>query len=98
MPTGRRIWCIKLQKEVFAKPDFLNYARTNLVLVEVDFPNRKKLSPEQQRANDALAKRFGVEAYPTIIVLDGAGRKLGELGYQPGGPKPFIAALEKLKK
>jgi thioredoxin-related protein len=66
--------------------------------VEVDFPQRKKLSPEQQKANDALAKKYKIEGYPTIIVLDGAGKKLGELGYQPGGPKAFIASLEKLKK
>jgi protein disulfide-isomerase len=91
-------WCIKLNKEVFSQPAFIEYAKTNLVLVEVDFPNHKKLSPEQKQANDALAKKYKIEGYPTIIVLNGEGRKVGELGYQPGGPKAFIAELEKLKK
>lgn len=91
-------WCIKLHKEVFSQPAFLEYAKDNLVLVEVDFPQRKKLSAEQKQANDALARKFNVQGYPTIIVLNSAGKKVGELGYQPGGPKAFIAALEKLKK
>lgn len=91
-------WCIKLNKEVFSQPDFQSYAKDNLVLVEVDFPQRKKLSAEQKKANDALAKKYKIQGYPTIIVLDSQGKQLGELGYQPGGPKAFIASLEKLKK
>ena len=31
-------WCIKLHNEVFSKPEFSEYAKKNLVLVEVDFP------------------------------------------------------------
>ena len=90
-------WCIKLHKEVFSQTEFVDYAKTNLVLVEVDFPVKKKLSADQKKANDALAKKYNVQGYPTIIVLDGQGKKLGELGYQPGGPKAFIASLQKLK-
>jgi thioredoxin-related protein len=91
-------WCVKLHKEVFSQPAFQEYAKANLVLVEVDFPQRKKLSAEQKKANDALAAKYSIQGYPTIIVLNSAGKKVGELGYQPGGPKAFIAALEKLKK
>jgi protein disulfide-isomerase len=91
-------WCMKLDKEVFSTKEFADYAGKNLVLVEVDFPNKKKQSAELKKANDALQKKYGIEGYPTIIVLNGEGKKVGELGYMPGGPKPFIAALEKLKK
>lgn len=91
-------WCIRLNKEVFNTPEFTEYAKNNLVLVEVDFPSRKKLSPELKKANAALQKKYGVEGYPTIIVLNGEGKKVGQLGYMAGGPKAFIAELEKLKK
>ena len=91
-------WCIRLNKEVFTKPEFAEYAKKNLVLVEVDFPRRKKLSPDQNKANKELAAKYKIEGYPTLIILDGTGSKVGELGYQAGGPKPFIAELEKLKK
>lgn len=91
-------WCIKLNKEVFSKPEFAEYAGKNLVLVEVDFPRGKKQSEELKKANKALQEKYKIEGYPTIVVLDSEGKKLGELGYQPGGPKAFIAELDKLKK
>jgi len=90
-------WCIKLKKEVFSTPEFAAYAAKNLVLVEVDFPRKKTLPAEQKKANDALAAQYKIEGFPTIIVLGPDGKKVGELGYQPGGPKAFIAELEKLK-
>lgn len=91
-------WCIKLSKEVFSQPAFVEYADKNLVAVEVDFPRKKTLSAAQKQANAALARKYNIEGYPTIIVLNSDGKKIGELSYQPGGPKAFIAALEKLKK
>ena len=91
-------WCIKLNREVFSQPEFADYAAKNLVLVEVDFPRTKAQSKELQKANDALQTKYGIEGYPTIIVLNSAGQKVGQLGYMPGGPKAFIAELEKLKK
>lgn len=90
-------WCIKLNKEVFSQPDFAEYAKKNLVLVELDFPNKKPQSDELKAANKALAKEYGIRGYPTIIVLNSAGKQVGQLGYMKGGPKAFIAELEKLK-
>jgi protein disulfide-isomerase len=91
-------WCIKLNKEVFNTPDFKAYAAKSLVLVEVDFPQKKEQSAEQKKANRALQEKYGIEGYPTLIVLDGDGKQVGKLGYMKGGPKPFIAELQKLKK
>jgi len=91
-------WCIKLKNEVFDKKEFKEYADKNLVLVEVDFPRKKEQSAEQKKANRELAQKYGIRGYPTIIVLDGAGKQVGELGYMKGGPEPFIAELKKLKK
>ncbi len=90
-------WCIKLNKEVFSKPEFVEYAEKNLVPVEIDFPRKKTQSAELKKANQQLQAKYKIEGYPTIIVLNGQGKKVGELGYQPGGPKAFIASLEKLK-
>jgi len=90
-------WCIKLNREVFSQPEFADYASKNLVLVEVDFPRNKPQTAELKKANEALQAKYNIEGYPTIIVLNSAGKKVGELGYQAGGPKPFIAALDKLK-
>ncbi len=91
-------WCIRLHKEVFSQPEFAEYAKKNLVLVEVDFPRMKKLSEAQKAANDALQQKYKVQGYPTIIVLNGEGKQVGELGYMKGGPAAFTAELDKAKK
>ena len=91
-------WCIKLDREVFAKQEFRDYAGKNLVLLEVDFPRRKQLPAAQQSQNEQLAMKFQVQGFPTIVVLDSDGKKVGELGYTPGGPDAFIAELNKLRK
>ncbi|HEY0368963.1 MAG TPA: thioredoxin family protein, partial [Chthoniobacterales bacterium] len=38
-------WCIKLDREVFSKPEFKAYAEKNLVLLELDFPRGRELTP-----------------------------------------------------
>ena len=85
-----------LEKQVFAQPEFAEYAAKNLVLLKVDFPRIKMQSDEEKAANAKLAEQYGIEGFPTIVVLDPSGKTLGELGYMPGGPQAFIAALEKL--
>jgi protein disulfide-isomerase len=91
-------WCIKLEKDVFSKPDFIKFAEKNLVMVTVDFPNKKKLAPDQKKANDALKAKYNVRGFPTLIVLNGAGDKVFEkVGYMDGVQK-WIDELEAAKK
>jgi protein disulfide-isomerase len=92
-------WCRKFDKEVFSQPQFKDYARQNLVLLEVDFPRAKSQSVDQRKQNLELANQYQVQGFPTIVVLDGNGQKLWQYdGYFPGGPDAFIAQLEKLRK
>lgn len=90
-------WCIKLDREVFSQPAFKEYAKKNLVLLEVDFPRRKSLPAQLKKQNKELAKKYNIDGYPTIIILDSSGKQIGTLGYMGGGPSHFIAAIEKLK-
>ncbi len=90
-------WCIKLDKEVFSKPEFKEYAKANLVLVEVDFPQGKRQTKKLKEQNEKLQQEHGVQGYPTIIVLNSEGKKVGKLGYMEGGPKAFVAKLDELK-
>ncbi len=91
-------WCILLDREVFSKPQFKEYASKNLVLVEVDFPKTKPMPAAVRAQNVRLAERYQVQAFPTIVVLNGDGQIVGEIGYVRGGPDAFIAVLEKLRK
>ena len=91
--------CIKLKKDVLSTKEFLDYAKTNFVLVEVDFPKRKQLSPEQQQANSALSQKYNIEAFPTIVVVKSDGEEVWrQMSYVPGGPKAWIGMLEEAKK
>ena len=89
--------CIMLHRQILSQPEFAQYAAKYLVLMEVDFPRQKEQSAEQRAANEKVADQFQIEGFPTVIVLDSQGKKLGDLGYMPGGPKPFLAALDKLR-
>ncbi len=92
-------WCLQMDKDVFSTPEFKEYAKQHLELVEVDFPHAKSLPADVKRQNDQLQKQYDVEGFPTIVVLNAAGKKVGEFeGYQEGGPKAFIDQLEKLPK
>ena len=91
-------WCIKFKKEVFDTQEFQDYAAKNVVLVELDYPRKKEQSADLKKANAALKDKYGISGYPTLIVLDKDGKKIGkQVGYEEGGPKAFIAKLEKFK-
>lgn len=89
-------WCIKLMDEVFSKPEFMSYAKDNLVLLNLDFPRKTKLPPAQAKANEELASQFGIQGFPTVVLLDANGTQIGQTGYQPGGPEKYITHLKQL--
>jgi protein disulfide-isomerase len=88
-------WCIKFDKDTLSQDKFAEYAKTHLELVTVDFPNKKPQSDALKAANKALGEKYGVDGYPTFVVLDADGKEIGrQVGYAPGGPEAFIAKLE----
>ncbi len=89
------VWCKRLEEEVFAKPEFATWVVSRAVLLKLDFPHGKRLPKEEEEQNKQLQQRFAVKGFPTILFLDAAGKELGRTGYQPGGPKAWIAAAEK---
>ena len=92
-------WCIKLNKEVFSTKEFADYAKDNLVLVELDFPNKKQQSAELKKANQALKEKYGANGFPTIVILNSEGKQVWkQVGYMPGGPTAWIAKLNEAKK
>jgi len=87
-------WCKQLDAEVLSKSEFTDYAREKLVLVKLDFP-RGFAQPEKIKAqNNYLQEKHRIGGYPTIVVLNETGSTIGQLGYQEGGPKPFVKALK----
>ena len=83
------IWCKKLEAEVFTKPEFQKYAADHLVLMTVDFPRAKPLTAAVRKQNEELAEKYGIEGFPTVVVLNGDGKQVGELGYEAGRRQRF---------
>jgi thioredoxin-related protein len=86
-------WCKKLQKDVFSKAEFIEWAQKNVVLVELDFPRNKELPAEIVKQNNELQQVFRVGGFPTIwmfyMTKDASTNNfnisaLGSLGYPSG--------------
>ncbi len=89
-------WCIKLEKEVFTQDAFKDFAEKNLVCVLVDFPRNKKQTGEQKQQNRDLATKYGIQGYPTIIILDPDGEPVSMTGYLQGGSKNYVQHLNEI--
>ena len=92
--------CVEMQRQVFASPEFVQYARRALVLVDVDFPQKSEQSEELKRTNLALKTRFNLsresgEGFPTIVLLNDAGETVfQETGYAGGGTAEVLPKLQ----
>ncbi len=92
-------WCVKMSKDTFSQQAFKDFAAKNLILVELDFPKGKKLSPELAKQNDALQEKYSVQGFPTLVLLDSKGKEIARnSGYLPGGPEGFMAWFKKSVK
>jgi protein disulfide-isomerase len=85
-------YCIMLHKEVFATDEFEKFAK-DYVLVELDFPKKKEQPAAEKAKNQAASKKFGVNGFPTVIILSSSGKELNrQSGYGPGtGPEAYLA-------
>ena len=99
-------WCIRLQKEVFKTPEFVKWAKENLVLVELDFP-RKKEQPEAIKMQNAqLQQQLQVRGYPTVWFVSASKtaeakinlNALGTTGYVAGGPQVWLDGANQILK
>jgi len=94
-------WCKHMDKEVFSQEAWKTYAKDNLILVWIDFPQDKTLVPEKYvKRNAELSKFFEIEGYPAYIVLDADGKnQIGQLGAdQEINPTLFISHLKSILK
>lgn len=93
--------CIQLKKTVFSRPEFRAYADKNLVLVEIDYPQRKTQSAELKQQNEKLSRQYGIDekGFPTVVLLDPAGKVIREFtGYDGDTTTSLIAWIEGKEK
>ena len=87
--------CILLDRDVFQKEAFQEYALDKLVLVTLDFPRRRKLDDNVVEQNRMLARKYEIRGYPTVVILDPQGEEVGRhVGYRPGGVQSYLEFLD----
>ncbi len=91
-------WCKRLEGEVLSKDEFLKYAGKKLILFKADFPNKIPQTDKLKRQNEDLAKKYSIQGFPTVLLLDKNGKVIGETGYRKGGPEKYVENIKKLIK
>ncbi len=99
-------WCIRLQKEVFKTPEFIKWAKENVVLVELDFPRKNEQTDAVKMQNAQLQRQLQVNGYPTVwfvsAVKTDEGKvnltALGSTGYVAGGPEKWLEGANQIIK
>ena len=93
-------WCIRLNEEVFHTDKFKGWAPDQFVLTMLDFPRGEDVKakvPNPER-NQELQQAWGVQGFPTIMLVSSTGKPYAKTGYQAGGPAAYIEHLQTLKK
>lgn len=93
--------CIKLDREIWSTNAFTAYAKEHYVMLQADFPRKKKnaLTEVQATANAKLAETYNKQGiFPFVVVLDAKGTVLGETSYKKIAPEEYINHLESYTK
>lgn len=90
--------CKRSRTKVLEKAEFLAYAAKHLVLVEVDFPERKPQDEALKRQNEELEKRYKVNGYPAFVLVDPDGGVLGRHDSLLEDPVEFLHQLDTWRK
>ena len=89
-------WCMRMNEQVFSTMEWKYYAKNNLVLVTIDFPQKNSLVPANfAMRNSALQRYYKIKGYPTYILLSSDGRELGRL---VGGCHPLQNFIDSVSK
>lgn len=90
--------CIVTRKEYFENEVFTKMAGENLVLVNADFPRKKKNIPsdEMVKRNEALAEQYNKQGiFPFTLLLDADGKVLKTWNGKPGvSPESWTAEIK----
>jgi protein disulfide-isomerase len=85
---------LKLDREVFDQAELSDNSKYDFLLCKLHFYQTQERSPETVRQNEELATKYGIQDFPTVVVLSPDGKELGRLGFIAGGPKAFGAAVK----
>jgi len=89
--------CQALEKQILHTNEFKAFAKTNLNMVIYDILRFSPLPAATQQKNSAAQKKYGITAFPTVLVFDGNKKQVATWrGYGSTSPKAYINKLKGL--
>lgn len=89
-------WCKKMDKKILKDPAFIDEMREIFVFALVDFPKKKKLPDKIIQQNQLLMKKFEVEGFPTLLLLDSGQNLIAKAGYLPLNGKQYADHIKEI--
>jgi thioredoxin-related protein len=98
--------CVLLQQTNFSTPEFLDYEKSNLVFVRLDYPVNHTLRSDTQATNAILSQQFNIYPFPTFVALDRSGNEYWRMPSNDDSgidvrlynPTNFIRLLESVRQ
>jgi thioredoxin-related protein len=86
--------CIRFEKKILTDTSFQHFASSKLIILEADFPQRKKIPDALRTAYESLAAKFdsGGE-FPHIVLLSPDKRLLATLPFSDESATEFVTAI-----
>ncbi len=84
--------CMKLEHEVLRRPEFIQALGSRFIFLKAEFPD---YGEEAVRTSPykSLLEKYGVNAFPSMIIIQPDGQALFVVNYQPGGADVYIREL-----
>jgi thiol-disulfide isomerase/thioredoxin len=80
--------CNWLKSRILSRPEFIQQAGKHFVLVDIDDLHRKPMPAGRKERYRKLQERYGIEAFPTVILAMADGRPYARTTYHPAITTP----------
>ncbi len=88
--------CIRLDRNVLNDDYFVQFLeKENIEVQRIDFPQRKKLEPEEESFNASVAEKYDFQGiFPTILLVKSSSDEFITLTYHDQGVPEFIKQIK----
>ncbi len=87
--------CIRLDRNVLKHDSFVQFLeKENIEIQRIDFPQRKKLDPEEKAFNASVAEQYNFQGiFPTILLVKSETNQFITLTYHDQEAQEFIEQI-----
>jgi thiol:disulfide interchange protein len=81
--------CMKLERDVLNRPEFLQAVASRFVFLKAEFPDYSQGGTNASPFKPLL-DRYNINSFPTMLVINANGQPLYTVPYQSGGAQAYI--------